>query len=224
MGILTFFCNGYIKRKKGDQHKNSQTGRGPASPGLFVLRSVHGENILKKETIFVVGGCKSGKSRHALELAEQIRCDKRIFVATCVPYDDEMKKRVALHQKERCRSWSAIDVPVLVPEAIMENNQKENVIIVDCLTLWINNLIMELEDPEKISVHIKRLVESIEKAICSVVLVSNEVGTGIVPENKLARLFRDLAGAANQNVAKACDTVVWMVAGIPVPVKKTRTI
>ena len=179
---------------------------------------------MKKETIFIVGGCKSGKSRHALELAEQICCDKRIFVATCVPYDDEMKKRVALHQKERCNSWSAIDVPVFVPEAILKNNQKENVIIVDCLTLWITNLLMELKEQEEILSHIKRLVESIKKVKCSVVLVSNEVGAGIVPENKLARLFRDLAGTANQNVAAACDTVIWMVAGIPVPVKKSRII
>jgi adenosylcobinamide kinase/adenosylcobinamide-phosphate guanylyltransferase len=155
-----------------------------------------------KETILVIGGCRSGKSCHALEMAEKIAGKKKIFIATCVPNDDEMKQRVARHQKDRGNSWTTVEIPVLVPEAIVENSQKADVILVDCLTLWIHGL-----------------TQSLKKAQCPVILVSNEVGTGIVPDNKLARLFRDTAGFVNQNVAEYADRVIWMVAGIPVNIK-----
>ena len=91
--------------------------------------------------------------------------------------------------------------------------------LVDCLTLWINNLILNDDKPENIDNHIQKLTQSIEKIECPVILVSNEVGTGIVPENKLARLFRDITGFANQKVAACVDRVIWMVAGIPVKIK-----
>jgi adenosylcobinamide kinase/adenosylcobinamide-phosphate guanylyltransferase len=107
----------------------------------------------------------------------------------------------------------------LVPEAIVEYSQKADVILVDCLTLWINNLLIEINDQGKIVEHIQELTQSLKKAQCPVILVSNEVGTGIVPDNKLARLFRDTAGFVNQNVAKCADRVIWMVAGIPVQIK-----
>jgi len=172
-----------------------------------------------REKIFIVGGCRSGKSRYALELAEQIPGDRRIFIATCVPCDDEMKQRVAHHQKERGPTWSTIEVPVLLPEAIDKYSEKGNVILVDCLTLWISNLFLESDDLEKIAEHVQRLAQSLDKAKCPVMLVSNEVGTGIVPENRLARLFRDAVGFANQHVAACSNRVIWMVAGIPVTIK-----
>lgn len=169
--------------------------------------------------MIIVGGCRSGKSRYALELAEQIPGDRRIFIATCVPCDDEMKQRVAHHQKERGQTWSTIEVPVLLPEAIDENSQKGNVILIDCMTLWISNLLLETDDLEKIAEHVQRLAQSLDRAKCPVILVSNEVGTGIVPENRLARLFRDAVGFANQHVAACSNRVIWMVAGIPVTIK-----
>ena len=172
-----------------------------------------------KETIIVIGGCRSGKSRHALEMAEKISGKKKIFIATCVPNDDEMKQRVTRHQKDRGYSWTTVEIPVLVPEAIVEYSQKADVILVDCLTLWINNLLIEINDQGKIVEHIQELTQSLNKAQCPVILVSNEVGTGIVPDNKLARLFRDTAGFVNQNIAKCADRVIWMVAGIPVQIK-----
>ncbi|MEA2039600.1 MAG: bifunctional adenosylcobinamide kinase/adenosylcobinamide-phosphate guanylyltransferase [Thermodesulfobacteriota bacterium] len=172
-----------------------------------------------KETIFVIGGCRSGKSRHALELAEQAGGSNKIFIATCVPRDDEMKQRVELHQRHRGTGWTTIEVPVHLGESIIENNRKADVIIVDCLTLWISNLLMETDDEEEIAGHIHGLIKSLERAQCTVVLVSNEVGTGIVPENSLSRLFRDIAGFANQDVAACSDRVIWMVAGIPVTIK-----
>jgi adenosylcobinamide kinase/adenosylcobinamide-phosphate guanylyltransferase len=171
-----------------------------------------------KETILVIGGCRSGKSSHALHLADQIPGQK-IFIATCIPQDKEMEQRVLRHQQQRGSVWKTFDVPLLIPETINKHRQKGNVILIDCLTLWINNLIMEDESTTKIDAKIRKLTQSIAKAECPVILVSNEVGTGIVPENRLARLFRDIAGFANQKVATCVDRVIWMMAGIPVKIK-----
>jgi adenosylcobinamide kinase/adenosylcobinamide-phosphate guanylyltransferase len=171
-----------------------------------------------KETTLVIGGCRSGKSSHALHLAEQISGPK-IFIATCMPQDKEMEQRVLRHQQQRGSVWKTLDVPLLVPETITKHSQKGNVILIDCMTLWINNLLMENEDPVVIDAKIRKLTQSIVKASCPVILVSNEVGTGIVPENRLARLFRDITGFANQKVANCVDRVIWMVAGIPVKIK-----
>jgi len=172
-----------------------------------------------KEVIFVVGGCRSGKSRQALETTGGIAGSRKIFIATCIPHDEEMKQRVDRHRKERGQDWRTIEAPVHLPQAITENSRQADVLLVDCLTLWISNLLLETEDDEIILKQVLSLTQSIRSANCPVVLVSNEVGTGIVPENKLARRFRDLVGSANQAVAAQADRVVWMVAGIPVQIK-----
>jgi adenosylcobinamide kinase / adenosylcobinamide-phosphate guanylyltransferase len=171
-----------------------------------------------KETILVIGGCRSGKSSYALYLAEQIPGQK-IFIATCTPQDKEMEQRVLRHRQQRSSVWETLEEPFFLPEAIHKNGRKGHVMLVDCLTLWINNLILNDDKPENIDNHIQKLTQSIEKVECPVILVSNEVGTGIVPENKLARLFRDITGFANQKVAACVDSVIWMVAGIPVKIK-----
>jgi len=171
-----------------------------------------------KEKTLVIGGCRSGKSRHALYLSEQVPGQK-IFIATCMPQDKEMEQRVLLHRQQRSSVWKTLEVPLLIPETINKHSLKGNVILIDCLTLWINNLIMDDEDPTKIDIQIRKLTQSIKKAKCPVILVSNEVGTGIVPENRLARLFRDITGFVNQKVAACVDQVIWMVAGIPLKIK-----
>ena len=171
------------------------------------------------EIIFILGGCRSGKSSFALQTAEQILGSKKFFMATCMPQDDEMKQRVARHQKERSQKWKTVEAPLHLPEAILDTSPKADVILIDCLTLWVSNLLMESNDEEKLEEIISTLIDSLEKATCPVVLVSNEIGTGIVPENKLARQYRDLIGLANQAVAKAAGKVIWMVAGIPVTIK-----
>ena len=169
--------------------------------------------------IFVLGGCRSGKSGYALEIAQQFSGDDKIFIATCIPHDDEMEQRVARHREERSRIWKTVEAPLLLPEAIAENSRRADVIIADCLTLWVSNLLMNSDDSEKIEGQIPRLTAALEKSRCPVVLVSNEVGQGIVPENKLARQFRDLVGYVNQAVAECADRVIWTVAVIPVTVK-----
>lgn len=171
------------------------------------------------ETMLVLGGCRSGKSRHALALAEKRAGSRNSFIATCVARDAEMNERVRRHQSERGDRWRTVEAPLDLPGALAGEAETADVIIVDCLTLWMNNLIMEEPGDEAIFARVERLAAALEKAGCPVFLVSNEVGTGIVPENRLARRFRDLAGFANQRMAAFADRVVWMVAGIPVPVK-----
>lgn len=169
--------------------------------------------------VFVIGGCRSGKSRQALETAKTLSWTNPVFIATCTPFDDEMKQRIARHQQERSRDWRTVEAPLQLAQAIADAGGQAGVLLVDCLTLWINNLLMDNNDPEQILEQIKRLTQAVEAAKCPVILVSNEVGTGIVPQNKLARRYRDLVGTANQAVARCVDQVVWMVAGIPVVIK-----
>ena len=171
------------------------------------------------ETVFVLGGCRSGKSSYALETAQKFSGNKKVFIATCVPRDDEMQLRVARHQQERSRHWHTVEAPLHLSEAIVEAGGKASVLIVDCLTLWVNNLLMENYDSEQILDQVQSLTRAVSSVTCPVILVSNEVGTGIVPENKLARLYRDLVGSTNQAVAACADQVIWTVAGIPVTIK-----
>lgn len=173
-----------------------------------------------KEIILITGGCKSGKSHHALNLADNITGDKKIFIATCIPFDEEMKDRIRRHKEERSKTWHTIEEPVLLSEAISQWSAKSDIILVDCLTLWINNIMLQNADIDKISESIQKLVSSLKNSDCPVILVSNEVGSGIVPDNELARFFRDAAGLVNQKIASIANWVIWMVAGIPVVIKE----
>jgi adenosylcobinamide kinase/adenosylcobinamide-phosphate guanylyltransferase len=172
-----------------------------------------------KEIVFVIGGCRSGKSSHALQIAEDMPGGRKFYIATCVPQDDEMRQRVAKHQRERSQTWVTIEEPLGLPQAISQNSPKADVLLVDCLTLWLSNLLMETHDEAKLAEKTSQLIEALKEATCPIILVSNEVGTGIVPENKLARQYRDVTGQTNQAVAKTAGKVIWMVAGIPVSIK-----
>jgi len=168
--------------------------------------------------ILILGGCRSGKSSHALQLAESMG-PRRVFVATCVPHDEEMQRRVDLHRQERGDSWTTREVPVDLAGTIRNTDSSTDVMLVDCLTLWLSNLLMENDDEDRIRESIRDLADAVGSAACGMILVSNEVGAGIVPENRLARHYRDLAGWTNQAMAAACNRVIWTVAGIPVTIK-----
>ncbi len=174
--------------------------------------------MANSEKILVLGGCRSGKSGHALQLAEGFG-PRRIFVATCVPADAEMRSRVERHRRQRDDTWLTLEVPVDLADALAAHGPAADVILVDCLTLWLSNLLMETQETQTIRQRIDDLADAVKTAAGAIVLVSNEVGAGIVPENRLARLYRDLAGWANQSLAAACDRVDWTVAGIPVTIK-----
>lgn len=171
------------------------------------------------KTLLVLGGCKSGKSSYALARAEAVPGGKRLFIATCVPYDDEMQRRVDAHKAEREDRYETAEVPVDVPEAITAMGTGKSVILVDCMTLWLSNLMARDDSDAYFNERSDALVAALVAAPCPVILVSNEVGGGIVPENRLARRFRDLAGILNRKVAAAADEVVAVMAGIPLRLK-----
>ncbi len=165
---------------------------------------------------FVIGGCRSGKSAHALRLADALSVSNRVFIATCRPMDEEMRQRVAKHQQERDPSWRVVeDVPDL-GEAIRQAACPNGVVLVDCLTLWAADLLWSGADMEAA---LDRLIAGITASTGPVVLVSGEVGLGMVPENAMARAYRDAVGLVNQRVAALADRVIWMVAGIPVVIQ-----
>lgn len=167
----------------------------------------------------VIGGCRSGKSRWALTAAEKRSPARKCFIATCDPQDDEMKARVQRHRQERDPAWQAVESPLRLPQAIAMHRDRVDVILVDCLTVWLGNLMLSNPDPLALETGVADLESALRLPGCPLFLVSNEVGAGIVPENPLARRFRDAAGFLNQRIAGLCDKVVWMVAGIAVPVK-----
>lgn len=174
-------------------------------------------------TTLVTGGCRSGKSRHAQALAEAVPGKRRCYIATCVPLDDEMQRRVDRHQAERGPEWKTVEAPMGVAAAIDAQGPQADVILVDCLTLWISNLMGAGREMDAVVAAAHELAAAVERAACPVILVTNEVGAGIVPENALARAYRDAAGLVNQIMAACCERVVWSVAGIPVTVKPQMT-
>jgi len=171
-----------------------------------------------KEFIFIVGGARSGKSRYAQGLAKKI--GRRVaFVATCVPQDREMKKRVARHQDARPRFWKTIEEPRNITSVLAGLTNKFEVVIIDCLGILISNLLSSGLSQRAVEKEIRAIAEFLSKAEFSSIVVSNEVGGGIVPENALARKFRDLAGFSNQIMSKRASDVVLMQCGIPMKIK-----
>jgi adenosyl cobinamide kinase/adenosyl cobinamide phosphate guanylyltransferase len=170
----------------------------------------------------VTGGCKSGKSNHALDLALQVSSHphkQKVFIATCIPADQELETRVKAHQDTRGPGWRTIEAPYDMPEAIITHGHAATVMVVDCLTMWINNLLWGPGPTNDLDAAFENLDDALSKSVCPVILVSNEVGCGIVPATALGRKFRDLAGNLNQQVARRADSVVWCVAGIAVSIK-----
>jgi adenosylcobinamide kinase/adenosylcobinamide-phosphate guanylyltransferase len=165
----------------------------------------------------ILGGARSGKSRYALELARS-RPAPRLYLATGEPGDGEMAARIARHRRERGPGWETREVPLALPQALAAAQGRYQVVLVDCLTLWLAN-VLSREESAKVSAACEALAAAVKAATTPLVLVSNEVGWGIVPDNPLAREFRDLSGLLHQQLAAAADLVLLMVAGVPVRVK-----
>jgi adenosylcobinamide kinase/adenosylcobinamide-phosphate guanylyltransferase len=171
-----------------------------------------------KEIILVTGGCRSGKSSFALEYANR-HFRQKVFLATGQALDDEMKRRISRHREARGPDWKTIEEPKKLTEALESLRSQVEVILIDCLTLWVSNLLMDGEGEEQILSRVEALIELIQKVPQSIIVVSNEVGAGIVPKNKIARIFRDIVGLMNQRVAACSDTVVLTVVGLPHVIK-----
>lgn len=174
-----------------------------------------------KKFIFILGGARSGKSSYAVDLAKKLR-KRTAFIATCTSPDTEMKKRIKTHKESRPRHWRLIEEGKDINSVLINLKNKYETILVDCLGLWISNLLAENLVDKEIKKEIAELIKSISESKAVVVLVSNEVGAGIVPDNPLARRFRDLLGLANQMVAKKADEVIFMQSGIPMIIKGER--
>ena len=169
--------------------------------------------------VLVLGGARSGKTGFAERLA--MRSGERpLYLATAQALDAEMAERVRMHQQQRHGRFSTLEEPIALATALRAAAADHDVILVDCLTLWITNL---LGSNHNVAQAVDELIATLpELEDCRVILVSNEVGLGIVPDNALARMFRDLAGAAHQRLAEICDEVHFVIAGLPMTLKGPR--
>jgi adenosylcobinamide kinase/adenosylcobinamide-phosphate guanylyltransferase len=163
----------------------------------------------------ILGGARSGKSRYAEALVQSVARRTPIYIATAEARDDEMQARIAQHRAQRGDGWHTIEEPLALP-ARLQQNESGDVVLVDCLTLWLSNLILADHDIEDAAA---RLCAALAASPAQIVLVANEVGLGIVPENALARRFRDEAGRLNQRVAALADHVAFIAAGLPLLLK-----
>jgi adenosylcobinamide kinase / adenosylcobinamide-phosphate guanylyltransferase len=166
-------------------------------------------------SVLVIGAARSGKSRYALALAEATAAD-RLYLATAVAGDAEMAERIACHRRERGEGWRTREEPLEVAAALRAEARPGRVVLLDCLTLWLSNLMLAERD---IETQISELIDVIVDLDGPAALIANEVGAGIVPATPLGRAFRDWQGLLNQRAAAACDAVVAVAAGLPTQLK-----
>ena len=174
-----------------------------------------GETLLPPVTL-VLGGARSGKSRYAEQLIEcAARCGT--YCATAEAGDAEMAERIAAHRARRGPFWRTVETPLALVQTIAAAAARERPLLIDCLTLWLSNLILAGKPPDR---EAGALCDALREAAGPVVLVANEVGMGLVPETPLGRRFRDAAGRLNQDVAALADRVVFLAAGLPLVLKE----
>jgi adenosylcobinamide kinase/adenosylcobinamide-phosphate guanylyltransferase len=180
--------------------------------------------------LLVLGGARSGKSAYAQRLAQELGGDHVLFVATAEAWDEDMAQRIARHQQERPASWQTLETPGNVGQAIALHLHDTPVVVVDCLTLLVSNTLLRLSaspDPAAseaaVQEEVTALLQTCQASAAICIVVSNEVGLGLVPDNPLGRRYRDLLGKANQALAARAEAVYFMVAGLPVDVKALAT-
>ncbi len=178
---------------------------------------------MAKEVTLILGGARSGKSHYAQQLAAELG-GKVLFVATGEGLDEEMKARIKEHKKARPQNWRTLEIPTGIGKGIEKQIGDAEVVVIDCITLLVSNLLRcepDYPEAEKIvKVEINELIAAMDRLDASFVIVSNEVGMGLVPDNKLGRIYRDLLGKANQLLANHATEVYLMVACLPVQVKR----
>ena len=176
--------------------------------------------------LLVLGGARSGKSAYAQRLAQALGGDDVLFVATAEAWDEDMAQRIARHRQERPATWRTLETPRQVGQAIALHRHGTAVVLVDCLTLLVSNTLLHGgTSPDLAAVEaavqeeVAALAQTCQTSPATCIVVSNEVGLGLVPDNPLGRLYRDLLGRANQTLAARAEAVYFMVAGLPVDVK-----
>jgi adenosylcobinamide kinase / adenosylcobinamide-phosphate guanylyltransferase len=174
--------------------------------------------------ILVTGGSRSGKSSHALLLAGRLP-GPRTYIATAQALDEEMRQRIAAHRRARPAGWGLVEEPILVPRALAAALTAAPTVLLDCVTIWMSNLLLadELFDEGRAEAYAHELVRSARSNPgATTIIVTNEVGSGVVPETVLGRRFRDCAGRANEVIARGADEVYFMVSGIPLRIKPSQ--
>jgi len=179
------------------------------------------------KTTLIIGGARSGKSTLAQEMALKAGGNV-LFVATAEAGDEDMKKRIEMHRKSRPPHWLTIEATTHIGSRITKNISKAQTVIIDCITLLINNVFMRYDDntdadlaEKEVTAEIKELLDCIDRLDAHFIIVTNEVGLGVVPADRVSRLYRDMLGRANQMLAEHADEVLLLVAGIPLTVKKS---
>ena len=172
------------------------------------------------QLILISGGARSGKSRFAVQLASNLASSSVVFIATAPLYEDpEMRERIALHKKSRPSWWQTIEEEEDVASCLLKFSSPERIFIVDCLTLLVSNLLLKNREERDILAQVEQIAQTGKRFNKATIVVSNEVGWGVVPPTELGRKFRDIAGKANQVIANYSDKVWLMVCGIPHKIK-----
>ena len=167
---------------------------------------------------FITGGARSGKSAFAEKLASGIS-GKRAYLATAQALDAEMVARIEHHRQRRGSAWDTFEEPLAVAELVHKLSGRYDVVLLDCLTLWLSNVMAHTDGDDEVLRQSGLLVEAVRNVKGTCIIVSNEVGLGIVPDNVLARRFRDLAGFVNQQMAQASDEAYLLTSGMPLKIK-----
>jgi adenosylcobinamide kinase/adenosylcobinamide-phosphate guanylyltransferase len=173
---------------------------------------------MAEKIYFITGGARSGKSSFAESLASDL-AGKRAYIATAQALDPEMAAKIEKHRRDRGDAWDTYEEPLAVDELLGKLSGRYQVVLLDCLTLWLSNVIAHTDGDDAIAARSRTLVAAIRQFAGTCIVVSNEVGLGIVPDNPLARKFRDLAGMLNQEMARTADEVYFTASGIPVKIK-----
>ncbi len=172
---------------------------------------------MKNKVILITGGGRSGKSSYALEIAESYA--RKAFIATAEAFDDEMAERISRHQKERSNDFTTIEEAIHLADMLANVPADKQVVVIDCITVWLGNLMHHLGIDETNSPPVDRFLKVLASPPCDIVIVSNEVGMGLIPENAMSRVYRDLAGSVNQKIAALANEVFLVVSGIPLKIK-----
>lgn len=175
---------------------------------------------MKKPTVtLITGGSRSGKTAFALKLAMPHK--KRIYLATAEPFDEEMKDRIRRHREERANRFDTLEEPLDLSGAMKRIPKETDVVLIDCLTVWLGNLMHKNgEQPDPYD-EVKEFIDAIKEPPCHLIIVTNEVGSGIIPHDTTTRTYRDHAGWLNQDVAAVADQVSLVACGLPLALKGT---
>jgi len=166
---------------------------------------------------FILGGARSGKSHYAQQIAQQTAAEHKqqlIYIATASAGDEEMRQRIQLHQQQRTADWQLVEEPLRLAQTLQQLNNRKNCLLVDCLTLWLSNC-LAWGDGAFVENQQRELLHTLSELEAEIILVSNEVGQGIVPMGELSRRFVDESGRLHQQLSTLCDRVVFMTAGLP---------